>query len=123
MSLRRSNRLVARFEEAAREEAANARRGCGGPAARGRACAPQVPAPTAGRGRGQAHAPDAAAQPAGQNSHEKEDEEEVDEEIDAKARAEPARGGNRNANQQQEDGELLEGHTLLGLSDFERVRE
>ena len=57
MSTRRSNRLLARFEEAAREEAAAA--------ARGRECAPARALPT-GRGRGVALAAQAPPIPVGQ---------------------------------------------------------
>jgi hypothetical protein len=52
MSIRRSDRLMARFEQATQEEAAAEARGRGRPFGRGRGRAAPARAPAAGRGRG-----------------------------------------------------------------------
>jgi len=83
MSIRRSNRITARFEEAAREEAAVAARGHGRGQGRGRGRgrAP-APTPSAGRGKGAAPAAQAPQQHQGQAEEEDDEDEEVDEEIE-----------------------------------------
>ena len=79
MSIRWSNQIMARFEEAAREEAAFAAHGRGRGRGRGRAPAPTLPA---GHGRGAAPAAQAPQQHQGQAEEEDDEDEEVDEEIE-----------------------------------------
>lgn len=97
MSIQMSNRLIARFEQAAQEEAAVAacRRGC--PARCGRGRAAQVLAPVAERGR--ATTTGAAPRPVGQVAGEDEAEGE-DEEVETEPAPQPRRGGRNNSQQE-----------------------
>jgi hypothetical protein len=84
MSIRRSDRLMARFEQAAQEEAAAEARGRGRPFGRGRGCAAPARAPAAGRGRGRRPAAGAAPRIFGEaHRGDEADEEDVDEGINA----------------------------------------
>ena len=100
MSTQRSNRPLARFEEAAREEAAAAARGRGRSRPAGRGCG-RAPAraPPAGRGKGAALAARAPQIPVGQVE---EGDDEGDNNVENNVEAAPApqsRGRGRNNRQ------------------------
>jgi hypothetical protein len=100
MPIRRSNHLVARFEQAAQEKAAAIVHGRGRSTGHGCRCAPQVLAPAAGCRGGRAPTVEAGPCPVGQAPGEDEDEKEVDEEVDAEPARKQPHGGQNNRRQQ-----------------------
>jgi hypothetical protein len=81
---------MARFEQAAQEEAAAEARGRGCPFGRGRGRAAPARAPAAGRGRGRGPAASAAPRVFGEaHRGDEANEDEVDEEIDAEPAQQP----------------------------------